>query len=621
MEVTAKLKEIARSLDLNDVLVELEFIENRLADKNKQVIIPIVGEFSSGKTTLINSLMASNKLETASKPTTSVVYEVFFGQEKEYGEIISENGESQIVDDISELQNDTFKDVSLVKIYDTSTKISDSTILVDTPGLSSNDPKHLEALSGYLPNADALILCVDANQQITNSLLSFIKVNNLAHLLVFLIITKSDTKTEKEIEQIKNYIVKNIELPYENLISISSLKGELSEFIPLMDQIQKNKNKIVDNALNFKIESTKQYLRRYIIDLLDNSTSDIQIEKELKQQVRELDRLKNAIDNLIRDTHSELREVEYNTVSDFKGLIFDKLDQIINAKSQDADQEAISSINSVSSIVMSNYQNEILRKLWEVANNRKNTELGIPLRSIEGIDVSILNVGPLSYNIDLSSAGQGTVKGITMGVKAIGVFAAIAGTMALAAPAAAAAGTVGSSAAGAVGSAAVSGATGGVAGAVVSGAKMTRMVRVMSMVKMATNTVNIVNSKQFKDNVQGVQNFSHQIGSMVGVPQDKGFVENIVGSITDSSLGKPQRRKMINDYLESSLIPEFTNRIGDLTNLVLQHTKTCLNDEAQNKISQLEDKLKELKDIYASDTEKFKERMAEYRKFAEILNN
>ena len=270
---------------------------------------------------------------------------------------------------------------------------------------------------------------------------------------------------------------------------------------------------------------------------------------------------------------------------------------------------------------MANYQNEILRKLWEVANNRKNTELGIPLRSIEGIDVSILNVGPLSYNINLSSAGQGAVKGITMGVKAIGVFAAIAGTMALAAPAAAAAGTVGSSAAGAVGSAAVSGATGGVAGAVVSGAKMTRMVRVMSMVKMATNTVNVVNSKQFKDNVQGVQNFSNQIGSMVGVPQDKGFVENIVGSITDSSLGKPQRRKIINDYLESSLIPEFTNRIGELTNLALQHTKTCLNDEAQNKISQLEDKLKELKDIYASDTEKFKERMAEYRKFAEILNN
>lgn len=620
MELAVKLQEIASSLNLNDVLTELEFIENRLKDANKKIIIPIVGEFSSGKTTLLNSLMDSKKLETASKPTTSVVYEIFFGQEEEYAEIIFEDGESQIIEDFSELKNDNFQNVSLVKIYDTSTKVTNSTILVDTPGLSSNDPKHIEALSNYLPNADALILCVDANQQITSSLLNFLKINNLAHLPVYIIITKSDTKTANDIQQIKDYISKSIDLPTENLISISSLKNELVEFFSLMDEIQKNKNQIVNNVLNFKLVNTKEYLKKYIVNLLDNSTSDKQIELKLKEQGRELDRLKNAIDKLIRDTHSELEDVEYNTINDFKKIIADKLDQVVSKKSPTADQEAISTINSTSSIVMSNYQNEIRRKLWEIANNRRNSESGIPLRSLEGIDVSALNIGPLSYDIDLSSAGQGTIKGISTGIKTIGIAAALVATAGLAAPAAAA-GTAAVGAAGTVGTAAAGGIASGVAGAAITGARVAKIVKTASVINMATNTVKTINSKEFKENVKGIQNFDQQIGQIVGVSKSEGFVENIVGSVADSSLGKPQRKKMINDYLDSSLIPEFKSKLNNLTNLLLQDIQSNLNTEAQIKITQLENKLTELKDMYAKDIETFKKRMEDYKRYVKILNN
>lgn len=620
MELAVKLQEIASSLNLNDVLTELEFIENRLKDANKKIIIPIVGEFSSGKTTLLNSLMDSKKLETASKPTTSVVYEIFFGQEEEYAEIIFEDGESQIIEDFSELKNDNFQNVSLVKIYDTSTKVTNSTILVDTPGLSSNDPKHIEALSNYLPNADALILCVDANQQITSSLLNFLKINNLAHLPVYIIITKSDTKTANDIQQIKDYISKSIDLPTENLISISSLKNELVEFFSLMDEIQKNKNQIVNNVLNFKLVNTKEYLKKYIVNLLDNSTSDKQIELKLKEQGRELDRLKNAIDKLIRDTHSELEDLEYNTINDFKKIIADKLDQVVSKKSPTADQEAISTINSTSSIVMSNYQNEIRRKLWKIANNRRNSESGIPLRSLEGIDVSALNIGPLSYDIDLSSAGQGTIKGISTGIKTIGIAAALVATAGLATPAAAA-GTAAVGAAGTVGTAAAGGIASGVAGAAITGARVAKIVKTASVINMATNTVKTINSKEFKENVKGIQNFDQQIGQIVGVSKSEGFVENIVGSVADSSLGKPQRKKMINDYLDSSLIPEFKSKLNNLTHLLLQDIQSNLNTEAQIKITQLENKLTELKDMYAKDIETFKKRMEDYKRYVKILNN
>ena len=254
-EKIESLLNISKSLDLIDIVTEVEFIRERLGQENTELIIPIVGEFSSGKTTLINSLTNSKKLETASKPTTASIYEIYFESETEFAELIYSDGKIDVVDDISSLKNDQLDDVPLIKVHDISNKISSSTILVDTPGLSSNDPRHIEALSKYLPNADALLLFIDINQQITNSLLDFIKTNSLTHFPLYLVITKTDTKASSEIDKVKSYISKNINLPLENIVSISSVKNDLEDFFVLMKKIQNNKNQIIDKVLNFRLEN------------------------------------------------------------------------------------------------------------------------------------------------------------------------------------------------------------------------------------------------------------------------------------------------------------------------------------------------------------------------------
>lgn len=604
MENIKVSKEIAISLNLNDVLGEIQFIEDRLNDTNKQIIIPIVGEFSSGKTTLLNTLMNSGKLETASKPTTSVVYEIFFGQDKEYAEIIFENGESQTIEDISQLKNDSFQDVSLVKIYDISTKVPDSTILVDTPGLSSNDPKHLEALSNYLPNADALILCVDANQQITNSLLEFIKFNNLAHLPLYLVITKADTKTSSEMDSIKEYILKNIAISADKVISIASTKNDLNELYSLLQNIQENKNKIVNNVLDFRLNKIKEYLKGYIKNLLDHTTSDKSIENEIKQQQRTLERLLSAINRLVQDTKSEMEEVEYETIKSFNNLISDKLDGIISKNSPNSDYEAVGIINSTSNLIMSNYQNEIKKKLYLIANERKNTDLGIPLRSLESINVEDLQMTPLSYDIDLASAGQQQVKYIANGLKVAAAIGAVVATAGIASAAAA------------------GGVAGGAAGAVTGGAKVAAgAARVGTIARIGT-VVQVVKggADTFKKNMSDLNQYNIQVGQVISPNQNQGFVENIVGKVGDSVLGKPQRRKMINDYMDSSLIPEFKTKLNTITNNVLQDIQNNLNSEAQMTVSQLEQKLSEMKELFVEENEAFKSKIENYKNQLNLLN-
>ncbi|MCQ2132583.1 MAG: septin family protein, partial [Bacteroidaceae bacterium] len=69
MDRIEQLQIIAEYLGLSNVVTELKAIDFRSKQENPTLMLPLVGEFSSGKTTLINSLTDSKKLETATKPT------------------------------------------------------------------------------------------------------------------------------------------------------------------------------------------------------------------------------------------------------------------------------------------------------------------------------------------------------------------------------------------------------------------------------------------------------------------------------------------------------------------------------------------------------------------------
>ncbi len=613
-EKIESLLNISKSLDLIDIVTEVEFIRERLGQENTELIIPIVGEFSSGKTTLINSLTNSKKLETASKPTTASIYEIYFESETEFAELIYSDGKIDVVDDISSLKNDQLDDVPLIKVHDISNKISSSTILVDTPGLSSNDPRHIEALSKYLPNADALLLFIDINQQITNSLLDFIKTNSLTHLPLYLVITKTDTKASSEIDKVKSYISKNINLPLENIVSISSVKNDLEDFFVLMKKIQNNKNQIIDKVLNFRLENIKKYLGHHIEELLKNSSSDVTLDNEIKSQKRILEKLNFAIDKLISDTRSNLEDIGDSSRREFENHVSNKLDTIISKQDANADSQAIGVINSTANITLSNYQNNVRKNLYLLANDRKNSDLEIPLRFLESVDLSTVKMESFDYNIDLSSAGQETVKNISTGLKiaaAVGAVVVTAGAAAAAVAPAAAAGT--SAAVAGTEVVAVAGTVLNVADTVTDVANIASNLRTQKILQNSQKIGQYV--QMARTNISLVDDYNMQAGSMVNPNKEQGLVESIVGNLTDGVLGKPQRRKMISNYLESSLIPQFKSRMNDISFALLTDIKNNLQSEATQKIAQMESNLLELQNLSKNEKDLFDTKMKQLKEF------
>ena len=76
------LIDISNNLGLADVSKELEIINLKNNQQDCPITIPLVGEFSSGKTTLINALTDSKVLESATKPTTATIYNIHFDSNK-----------------------------------------------------------------------------------------------------------------------------------------------------------------------------------------------------------------------------------------------------------------------------------------------------------------------------------------------------------------------------------------------------------------------------------------------------------------------------------------------------------------------------------------------------------
>ena len=590
------LQSIARFLDLKNIETELAQIKEKSND-SAELILPLVGEFSAGKTTLINALTDCKELETATQPTTATIYEIHFGCDQSYAIVLTSNGERKKVDDIASLKNETLGDAVVVNIFDTSKKVSASTILVDTPGLSSPNPLHRQTLVDFLPQADAILLVTDVNQQITRSLTDFIKTMKLAKRPIFLVITKCDTKSESELEAVKKYISENCELSVEQVACVSASTDNLNELYNLLDKIQKDKTAILKEVNKHRIQTISNTLVQRIDELLKASSSDKDLDNVIRQQEYELNKLNRNIDKLVESATDDINEQGRKISRKFEDIVSGKLETLIAGKSNNFDGEAISAINNTSSLLLNEFKDEIQEILTQKARDRKGTEESISLHSLEEMDISNLSISNISYNLDLNSLGHQYDSIISTGVKVVGVAAAVAGAAVYAAPLVGEMGT-----AMAIDTAANIADTATDVGSIVSNRKTVgRIERAMNIAERAGVQYN------------KIDNFNQQAGQQVGC--SKGIVESLVGFVTDKTMGKPQRRRAIHNYMDETLSPQFKQEMQRLSKQLSNSIRNALQQEAKTMIEQKTASLEKLKVEKQEKKVQYEQRISQLRDY------
>jgi len=605
---TKTLIEIAEYLKSDKVADELKVLEQRLQDDNVTLTLPLVGEFSSGKTSLINALTDSKQLEIATKPTTATIYLLHFGQDRQYATIHRADGSEETMAAIGSLKNSELADVPLIDIYDTSTRVPRDLVLVDTPGLSSPDARHKDALIRFLPEADAILMTVDCNQQITKSLLRFIEESNLAGRKAYLIVTKCDTKPASDRESIKRYIADNSKLPMEHIVCVSAQQDDLAEFYDLIKQLSQSKREILAAAIHGRLESLKEELKRNVSDLLKQPNSTEELEKELSGHQRQAEDVEQEIKHLISSVKYSVDDVSDGISRSYQDKLFQRLDTLINQgnnNQSDLNAEANTIINSASLQVMAEYRRLITQKLTEQAAK------GSPFiqSAVTRLDISGLEVPEQSINIDLGGMGHKYDKAITK-VLQFAAIAAIAVPLGMAAVSAASASTVAS------------------VGAPGAGAAGARLATAVSAVDTVTDVGSIMSTRKLNRTLRMRQlveksnlvakNYT-TIDSKV-TPKVKGFVESAVSTITDR-MAKPRRLRIMHDFIEQQLVPVFAEQIQQNNSMVLDTLQMAITEECKEIVAERTAQITDLMNAIKAQKGEYQQKIAKLKAYYTTLNS
>lgn len=616
MEHIEFLKEVAQELGLQNILNSLNAIQERASQQNANLLIPLVGEFSSGKTTLLNALTDSKKLETATKPTTATIYEIHFGCNKCEANVVLSDGQVAHIDDLGELKNDQLSDAQIVTVFDTSTKVPSSTILVDTPGLSSPVVKHRQVLVDFLPAADAILLVVDINQQVTRSLTDFIDMIKLSKRPVYIVLTKSDTKSVSEIEAAKQYIADNCKLPVQQAVVVSAAKDNISELYALLETIQKSKNEILAKVDGQRIKDLAQILVNRVDEMLTASSSDENLDMEIRRQQLDLDKIKRNINRLIDSMASDISEDGSKISRRFEDSIYEKLGALVAGGSANMDNDALSVINNTASLLLSKYKNNIMGILKSKVQSAQGSDSEIPVESLMSVDLSGIQISGLNYNLDLNSMGHEYDGIIKTGVIAVAAVATVAAAVATAGAAGAAAGAAGTAGAAAAGTAGTAGAAGTVATTVAAS-------KAVDIVDTATDVGSIIYTRKMMKRIAKTEEFAGKAVdkyNKIEKADKKGILSSMVGFATERLLSKPQRVRAVRNYVDGTLAPEFKSQMENLSQSVVNMVRGSLQNDASEMIAQKTAMLNELKEQCSEHKAEFARRKETLKQYKEKLS-
>lgn len=622
MRDTQALIDIARQLGCKIEEAELLSIKERQGQATSELILPLVGEFSSGKTTLLNSLTDSKALETATKPTTATIYEIHFGSPECRAAVTDEDGQTRPIA-LDDLKNDKLADAFVVNLWDTSTRVPSTTVIVDTPGLSSPDPRHKRTLVNFLPKADGILLVVDINAQLSNSLTTFIKDMKLAARPVFLVVTMCDTKEGAARGEMRERLSKECELPLSNIVFVSAKKGDLSEFFKLLEGVQAEKDSIICKVDEARQAAIVTRLVEYVDGLVAASKEDKALDEKIREQASELRRLQININRLITDTEGDVDDAARATARKFEGEVSSRLNALVTGKSKNFDAEAVTMVNSTASLLMSQFRDSVSSIVCQLAQKRVGTDGEVALASLQQqVDLSGIAAQGLTYNIDLNSAGHEYDSWIANGLKVAAAGAVVLATAGLAAPAAgaAAAGTAATGAAAtgaaAAGGAAATGAAAAAGSAGLSAIGTSALVEVGEVALMAHQSSRIAKMERA---ACMVGRCDQQASAAMGMK--KGVIDTFAGFISENvfGMGKPQRMRAVSNYIDGTLMPEFNAQLNAQKQSVVSSISTMLQQEAAVSTQQKQEALETLKRQKEQDKAAFDARLVELKNIKNTL--
>lgn len=311
--------------------------------KNFYVVTPLIGGFSSGKSSLINAFIEKNLLPVQITPETAIPTEIFYSNIERAEKFTNGVWNNISIESLREnIYN--YSDTKLIRTFINQPFLSQiPTIkLVDIPGLDSGIEAHNKAIDDYLLNSLAYIITVDCEQGLTESVILFLKELNLLDVPVLIVLTKIDKKTESDVQAMLN----DVKMKAEKIIGtgrfeITKASARLKNTDSVKNFLIGIQNKAADifkANMSKRINNNVQTIEKYIKTRLNSNNFSVEEieekEKLLIKQIEELNvkiekeksSLNNDIERCVNVAEGKIRMTLENSESSLVNDLINKRD-------------------------------------------------------------------------------------------------------------------------------------------------------------------------------------------------------------------------------------------------------------------------------------------------------
>lgn len=278
------------------------------------ITTPVVGNFSTGKSSLLNAMIGQNLLGVEITPETAVPTEISYGKNK-----IEEYTEYGIVKhDFSELplKNLRIDKTRLLKISHENDFLKEisNVSLVDLPGFDTNIELHNRAIDEYLPKSLAYLLVISADEPVLKeSMTNFLKELKVHEMPVYVVITKCNRLLDRELLACKELIYQIVTTLMGRDVKIACTdsygKVNVEEAKEFLREINTKTEELFcekyDKLLHNMIKSMEFYFSERI-DKRNLSTSELEYEQERLE--RKIDSLYNKLEKEKKDFNHQMED-------------------------------------------------------------------------------------------------------------------------------------------------------------------------------------------------------------------------------------------------------------------------------------------------------------------------
>lgn len=293
-EKFAKLIEIQKKYDISTEETQeiLDSIDTY------RVNTPVVGNFSTGKSSMINAIIGKPLLSVDITPETAVPTEVYYGENHVYQ--YDKKGIIERRIDELPLRGLTVQTTKLVKIeYDNEfLKKIHSVNIVDLPGFDTSIELHNRAIDQYLPNSLAYLLVVSSDDPVLKeSIVEFLKELKFYNMPVYVVITKSRRLDDDELDECKKLLQKTVgQIVGQDNVTVASVDSygrvNVDELKDILIEIQGKTGEIFINKYSEQLRNASRYAEVYLMERIDKaslSSSRLEQEKEkIQKKIQEI---------------------------------------------------------------------------------------------------------------------------------------------------------------------------------------------------------------------------------------------------------------------------------------------------------------------------------------------